>query len=565
MFTGLSNLWVLTATLAAAAALTALHFLRSRPRRQVVVTTLFWPQVRSPARPRFLRHRFRYLATLILLLIIASLLLGSLSRGAWSWSARPARYTVIVLDAGMSMNATSEEGPRFGEALREVDEAIERLGTSDRLAVVIADPYPRVLHGFDQPIAGASRNLRQCTPASQPADVAGARQLGLALLQGRSQPSLLHITDRPAGQVTTRPAEASGDIPARTIVVGKPVANAAILSAVFEPEPAAVGRGRLHVRIGFWGAGPTAVPIAIRTAERILTRQTLQLSPGSTGELVSDPIDAMGQRIRIDIALEDAVGADNSAEAAVPRWPPIVAAAGEDIPLALRTALEAASVRVEAPGSADASLVVTTGRRTGERRPQITIVADGTAIAGGLPVITTQAWTGLAGVGFLQAQTGQGSAISSDGAPAGIVPLLTAGEHVVAALESDTSGGGALLLGSALFGEGSTVPNDPAFAQLTARGARHLAGWETTPWSVSAARSTADPAWAVELALSRPVTEVTGEPDVSNTYATQAKALETSDAITPHRSRWPASSLLLIAALALVLVEAFLHTRGRIV
>ena len=154
LFTGLA---VLTAGV-----LALLHYLRVRPRRQRVITTLFWQQAADQTRARTLFRRFRHPRTYLLLLAASLLVLLALAAPVVNASHQAQR--VIVLEAGLSMTANDQ---RYGNALNLVRAEACSLG-EERVAVMTADPQPRLLKHFDESLVTLENRLARVTPAGTP-------------------------------------------------------------------------------------------------------------------------------------------------------------------------------------------------------------------------------------------------------------------------------------------------------------------------------------------------------------------------------------------------------------
>lgn len=556
-FTGFTPGAVLALLVAAGAALYALHRLRSRPQRIRVVTTLFWPQARSAAQPRFLWHRFRYLGTFLLLLGVVSMLMLAVSRPAWSWSALPARHTVLVVDAGLSMQAKA--GPadsRFDEAIGRALKVVNGMGSRDRLAVVVADPFARVIHGFEQPLGAASIALARSAASSEPSYGRNAMQLARSLLRECTSPRIIRITDRaPSAD------DEDADIPVEEVVVGRTVANAAVVSAVFAPEASRPSQGRLVLRVGWWADQPTTIPILI-AIDGQETEQAVELRPGTAIEVKSQVVQAAGQDVRIRLRMDDAIAADNSMIVRLPRRPEFAVSLASGCPEPIRAVLEAASIAVVPAGDDRARINIRSAAALAADQPEVVLIGDGPTLSTQRDPLRPSDAFAVSGLDFEQARAGDGGTI----APGAHEPLITAGDRILAAVEGN-SPPTRLLLGSALFGPESTVVNHPAFAQFLVRALRDLAGWDRPEASLSAARVVTDGAWAADVRLAGPVTVVPGDAQASDTF--EHSNLLSADGTRPATPRsdanWPWSTLLMLGALLLMVLEVCLHVRGRIV
>jgi hypothetical protein len=572
-FTGIPFLSSLLLFAAGAAALAALHMLRSHPQRLRVVTTLFWHEVRSAARPRTLWHRFRYLATFLLLATIIGLMAFSLSRPIWRLSATPARHVVIVLDAGMSMRAPGRAGTerRFELARRAAAQQVESLGPRDRLAIIVVDPLPRVVHAFDQPIAAARRELQPLQPANEPADTDAAIRLARSLLAGRRQPVVVWITDRTP---TTQPAAsgfAGSTPPLIPIRVGDGVANAAILSALFVPDQDDPTRGRVRVRVGWWGKSGERIGVRVEAtrSSRVLFEDRLRIDPGDSADAVSDPVPANGQKIRATLTEPQGIEADNELEFRLPNRPPIVVAADESLPTALRLALAASPARLVKPNdpTAGVSAFISRAGRPTSGKPAVVLMDSGPPIERGSVVQVAAATPATDGLDLERAVCDAGRAIPRPDHPGGFAALLQAGEAVLAALDVSDPKAGRLLLSQALFGRGSTAPNHPAFAILLSRAVRQLGGWDPLPCSLPAGRAVVDPVWLYRASASTGpgLIVAPGDRDGSDLNRDTDSASARPQTGLATTAAYAISQLMLLLVLVLLLVETALHARGRVV
>jgi hypothetical protein len=563
-FVGFPYPLTLALLIASGAALAGLHLLRSRPRPVRVVTTLFWSPARSAARPTHLWQRFRYLATFVLLLATLASFVLALSRAAWSWSQRPRLDTVLVLDGGFGMQA--EAGPgrqRFDAAVDEARRAAAGLRPADQLAVIVADPAPRIIHGFDAPVGGLAAELAACRPASRPADLESSLVLARSLLRGREPGRIIRVSGR---EPTSMPSDlqAPGDpVRLQNLYVGSAIANRAILSALFVPDSVDPARGRLRVRIGSWGIadGRTGLEMQNGTGSGDTVLATVQTGRDGMAEWTSPPLPAGGQQVRVRLAGSDGLPVDNEITVRVPRRPAIVVAADPRLPPAIRAAMEATGCRLVPPGDPAAGIVAGPSG-IDPSGPAILVAGDGPVVAGPAEVVNPGTWPAGRRMDFTGARCGEGSALNLANDPR-VTLMLKSGDLVLAAMDARKPGSPRLLLGSALFGAGATIANEPGFARLIARSVYELAGWQSEILQLSATRTVVDAPWAAEQARMAAVSIVPGGPDLGDRGA----VVPADDIIEAagwwQRRSW--SEWLLAAGLLFVLLEAMLHLRGRIV
>lgn len=305
--------------LGAAGLLALLHMLKVRPDESRVVTTLFWIQAARESRAKTFFERFRHPLTYALLLLICCLILLALGRPESGSGFEDRVHGVIILDCTPSMAAKDEEGKsrmvRAGEAAAA---EAARLSPDDRLCLLLADPMPRVAHRFEDPPAFLNERLEAVRPCFRPADLGAALRLASSLLEDKSNPFVLLVTDRMIEEDLLKLVDPSTDLRAR--IVGAPAANAALLSAQFRYGEEDPSRGVLQVRAGYWGKEKEEVRISILEEEdELIAEQNALLAPGTTRTFVFEGIPADLEELTLRIDPLDAVPLDNSAAFTLPR------------------------------------------------------------------------------------------------------------------------------------------------------------------------------------------------------------------------------------------------------
>lgn len=543
--------------------LAVMHLLRVRPREVRVVTTLFWAQAVERSRARTLLRRFRHPWTYALLLLICALLSLALAEPRLTGQAGDRLSAVIVVDAGASMSAaeTTAGETRFDAARQAALAEAGKLALSDRLAIVVADPLPRVVHRFDDPRPLIERRLAEAAPAALPAARGEALRLAVSMLRDAGDSRVVLITDR-RFDPPTMPAD---DEPAnvQVVYVGEPAANAAILWAGFVADPVSPLRGRFLVRVGRWALEPAEVRIEIQRAGGApLLSEAALLGPGDTHDFAVPDLPADGDRLLVRIESGDTVRADDVAVFRLPLRRPALVALDDAVPLALRTALRTdPSVEIAKPGEPrDMDVIMGSGAMPPER-PSIVVASAGPPLTTGNPVVPLGSSPLVRSLDFAGASCGAGVSLArGDGSG---TPLLGAGKAVLAAL-SDVEGMPCLVVSPALLADGAEVSGRAAFAVFMARALRLLAGWQDGPVVLTAERTVADPLWdqraghAGQVAT-MPASRLSGEL-LQPVPAQPAGVVES-------RRRWSAPALfevILSVAVALWLLEAVLHARGRI-
>jgi hypothetical protein len=537
---------------ASAVALAVLHILRVRSREVRVITTMFWGHALEHSRARTLFERFRHPWTYALLLLTAALLSLALSRPERTTESADRAWEVIVVDGGASMSASlgRDDRSRFDAARDAVLEEAGRLASDDRLAIIVADPWPRMVHAFDtpRPLIGKGMLTRKAATASAATDA--SLRLARSLLDGRPNGRILLITDRAPDADT-----AAGVAVKR---VDQPASNAAILSAMFEPDAANPLRGRLSVRVGYWGETQANVVLSIRRAGGApLFNQQVAILPGAAHDFVLADQPADGDTLVADLPTADAIDSDNRMTLSLPLRTPIRIAVDAQAPATLRLALQSNPAVRLVSFNDERDICVNVGTPGGgARRPAVLVAADGEPVAAG----QTAQFVGSLAADAESGTCGAGRALGPIARDA--APLIAAGDATLAAI-STLPATQKLFLSPALFADDATIQRRAGFAVVIVRAVCKLAGWQEDPITLTVERSVRDPLWVRATGGTDGPWMAPGErvaSDLSSPPPTAAAA----DASPTRRSLPALFEWLLLAAAACFMLDAALHTRGRI-
>ncbi|HOW70475.1 MAG TPA: VWA domain-containing protein [Phycisphaerae bacterium] len=555
--------WAAAAIAAASAAVLAvLHLLRVRPRPVRVVTTLFWVETVERVRARSILHRFRHPLTYALLLTICTLLALALAQPSLTEQAGSGLHEVIVLDAGASMAAPvpSSGGTRMEAAIAALEARIRTLSPSDRVAVVLVDPWPRLVLGFEQPIVSLASSLREIRPVSVPSITGEGLKLARSLLNGRANPRVLLLTDR-------APADApmgagTDDVPCEVVGIGEDLDGLGIVSALYEPDADHSLRGRFSVRVASAGRKPQGARLEIRRAggASLLSRiETVE--PGGSVDFALSDLPADGDRLIVSLSSAGGQVVGRELVFRLPHRSPIRVGGSRWLPAAVRAAIQSdpAVQLVEDGWERDVDVVVDPPSGT-LPRPSLVLRDDGPSVEAGRLLEVSLRGPLLRDVDLAGQTCGTGSSLGALSGPA--EPLLVSGGAVLAACR----GGKApcVILGSALLAADSDLVRRAPFAVFLARSLRYLAGWDEDPVVLPPERVLEDPLWPRRTLLAA---EVTGMPVSRAAVDLSGPRAGASDRSSRGGRRWGWSApfeILLALALALFLLEAVLHARGRI-
>ncbi|MBV6458548.1 MAG: hypothetical protein HONBIEJF_01679 [Fimbriimonadaceae bacterium] len=123
----------------------ALYFLKMRRQDFRVPAVFLWPERVDEVRANSLFQKLRPNWLLFLQLLAAAAVIVAFARPMNRQSGFIGDVTVMVLDSSASMGATDVSPSRFDDAKRQVRHAIDSANSGDRLALIEAGPYPRVI------------------------------------------------------------------------------------------------------------------------------------------------------------------------------------------------------------------------------------------------------------------------------------------------------------------------------------------------------------------------------------------------------------------------------------
>ena len=184
--------------LALAVPIIVFYILKIRLRRQPVSTVMFWKQVLDEQNPRSIWQRLRHLVSLLLQLAMLALLALAVADPYFFWEVRAARRIVVVVDNSASMNATDAKPTRLAEAKRQAGRIIAGMRHRDEVALVTAGTQPQVVVGFTGRQKTVSNALDAIPATDGPSHVADAVALGQRLLgerQDGKQPEVVVFSD----------------------------------------------------------------------------------------------------------------------------------------------------------------------------------------------------------------------------------------------------------------------------------------------------------------------------------------------------------------------------------
>jgi hypothetical protein len=199
-------------------AILATYLLRPRrPMRRVSSTFLWLAALHDLEAQKPWR---RVPPSLLLLLQIAALLamIGAVARPFLSSTQSTGPYTVVLVDASASMQATDVAPSRFEEARTRARQLIDALEPGQSLALVSLDAQPRVVAPPTSDRGQLHKALASLQPTSQSANFAAALSIAGSLAEGHADAQAVVVAD---GSIDPSQVPAAFGLPLRYLGVGR--------------------------------------------------------------------------------------------------------------------------------------------------------------------------------------------------------------------------------------------------------------------------------------------------------------------------------------------------------
>ncbi len=199
-FLGLPLVPLLALFAGAAGVLTVLYLLRQRRRRIEVPFARLWQKVARQTESTTLWQRLKRWLSLLLLLVILALLVGSLGDPRLS-SSEKGRTVAFLIDATASMQATMGDSDgaarvtRMDRAREEARRLIRGMAGDDLGVVVVLDGQPAPVGGLTGDERDLLLQVDGLTARDGPGDLPRALRLCGDLLAGRKNPQIVLISD----------------------------------------------------------------------------------------------------------------------------------------------------------------------------------------------------------------------------------------------------------------------------------------------------------------------------------------------------------------------------------
>lgn len=273
-FVGLPLAAVLGVAAATALTVVALYLLKSTPKPQPVSNVDFWLKAVEQAKPSWVFSTKIPVIALLLTLLVALLLV--FLAGDPRLDDEASTTTVIIVDAGRTMEISHDGQRRFDGAIEILEDRVARATRTGQVAVVRAGVRPRVIlpltrdpHELDSALEGhvIDQGPSDLTAAVSLADSIVARR------PGGDDARILVISDR-------HPATTARRAPMTVLPVGAPGQSVAIVAFGARRDPTAMGEYGVYCEVRSFAAKNASARLIIRDRDDVLTEEQLDLEPG---------------------------------------------------------------------------------------------------------------------------------------------------------------------------------------------------------------------------------------------------------------------------------------------
>jgi Mg-chelatase subunit ChlD len=292
------------------AAVLASYLLRPRRPTRPISSTFLWLAALHDLEAQ--RPWRRVPPSLLLLLQIAALLalVAAVARPFTLTTQSTGAFSVVLLDASASMQATDVKPSRFDVARGKVSQLIDSLEPGQELALVSLDAQPRVLIQPTSDHVQLKAALGSAQATAQAANLPAALSVAASVAEGQSDPQVVIVGD---GSLDRSQVPASFGLPVRYVGVGS--INASNLSVAGLTTRVSNGRLSALARVINNGKQPATASITLKVDGNRFDARSLTIDPNATATQEWDdlPLAAHTLEARLDssddLSLDDAAWA----------------------------------------------------------------------------------------------------------------------------------------------------------------------------------------------------------------------------------------------------------------
>ncbi|MFI5305851.1 MAG: VWA domain-containing protein [Polyangiales bacterium] len=319
--TGLA-LQPLLAVLGAAALLTVGLYLLKLRRRVVPVPFIgLWESLLQDRKASRLFARLRHLVSLLLALVVVTLLclaLGDLRPRAADTSAR---HVLVLIDAGLSMQATDVRPSRLQAALARARALVRSAGPGLALMVAQMDESTSPLSSMSEDPRELLGALELVAPTDLTTDYRRAYRFALDILRGQEGAEVALLSDRAADpEPELAAALARAHVRVSYVPVGRRGDDVGISAFAARRYPLDKNRGELLLELWSGSTRPRDVELTLLGDGQPVDVQRITLQPGKSVRRIYDDVTGASRTLeaRLHVGGGDDLATDDRAYAVLP-------------------------------------------------------------------------------------------------------------------------------------------------------------------------------------------------------------------------------------------------------
>lgn len=302
------------------APIAVLYFLRTRRRRAVVSSLMFWDEVLREERTAALLGNLRKLLSLLVQLVMLALLGFAMARPILTGRKAARTRHILLVDVSASMRAVHGVQSRIEEAKRAVTQRVGALGPDDEMMIVAVADGPRILCSFTNDRKTLQHAARQLGPTDLPTDFKEAFRLAIDIPSTDFRKAVCVIGD---GNFAAPDCVIPEDVDLHYVPIGRSVENAAITAFQARALPMSPQDYEILARVQWSGRDELRATLELSVDDELLdVRPVVIPANGARSETFSS-IRVTGRRIRAHLRTDDALSLDNDAYALLPAIEPI--------------------------------------------------------------------------------------------------------------------------------------------------------------------------------------------------------------------------------------------------
>lgn len=311
------NLPALLWLLFAIPAIVVLYLLKLKRRDRVVPSVLLWARLVKDVQANAPFQKLRRNLLLLIQILLAILLAGSLARPFVRVHALGGKNMAIIVDGSASMRSTDVAGTRFEEARRMARRMVDGMGRGDTAMVILATSRAHALCSPTDDQNVLRRSLDGMRPADSTTNLQDAISLAASLIGQRKEAEIYLLSD---GAFETLDSGASlaapvrlGNAQLRFVKIGKRGDNVGVTALDVRKSLAGEFDYQVFTQVQNFSAAEKQFTLELYRNESLIDAREVTLAAGKThGEAFGIQGSVAGP-LTVKIDLADDLAADNSA------------------------------------------------------------------------------------------------------------------------------------------------------------------------------------------------------------------------------------------------------------